>query len=66
MNTRIGLCAACIHARVVQTRTGSRFQLCMRSRVDPRFARYPPLPVVRCVGFEATEGAGEEPAEGGR
>jgi hypothetical protein len=34
--------------------------MCGRSRHDPRFARYPRLPVLRCAGFEpGTAGAGE-------
>ncbi len=48
----VGLCAACAHARVVESRRGSRFWLCERSRTDPGFRRYPPLPVVACRGFE--------------
>ena len=47
-----GLCATCRHSRIVQTRRGSTFRLCGRSATDPRFPRYPNLPVVRCVGFE--------------
>ena len=46
-----GLCASCINARIVETRTGSRFYLCELSKVDPRFPKYPPLPVVRCDGY---------------
>ena len=48
-----GLCGACAHARVIRNRSGSRFYLCERSRADPRFPRYPPLPVLTCQGFEA-------------
>lgn len=48
----VGLCAACAHARVVESRRGSHFWLCERARTDPRFARYPPLPVLDCRGFE--------------
>ena len=48
----VGLCAACEHHRVVQTRTGSRFFLCQRSYIDPGYPRYPRLPVLRCRGFE--------------
>ncbi|MEX2611542.1 MAG: hypothetical protein WEA24_16585, partial [Gemmatimonadota bacterium] len=48
-----GLCAGCDHARVVATRTGSRFWLCGLSRDDERFPRYPRLPVLRCAGFTA-------------
>ncbi len=48
---RPGLCAACAHARRVESRRGSVFLLCARSNDDPRFARYPPLPVLQCAGF---------------
>jgi len=48
-----GLCGACLYRRVVVSGKGSRFVLCERSRTDPRYAKYPPLPVVRCEGFEA-------------
>jgi hypothetical protein len=47
-----GLCAECRHVRVVQNRQGSRFYLCLRSREEPAFRRYPALPVMRCAGFE--------------
>lgn len=46
-----GLCGACDHARVIETRTGSRFHLCRLSAVDPSFPRYPRLPVLRCRGY---------------
>jgi hypothetical protein len=47
-----GLCATCRHSRVVTSGRGSVFRLCERSRTDPRFPRYPRLPVVRCDGYE--------------
>lgn len=47
-----GLCAACRHARRVATRRGSVFLLCARAATDPRFRRYPPLPVLRCSGYQ--------------
>jgi hypothetical protein len=53
----VGLCATCQWRRTVQG-TRSTFYLCERSFSDPRFVRYPPLPVVRCVGYTA------QPAEG--
>lgn len=56
---RVGLCSACRHRRVVANRRGSRFYLCERSRDDPRFPRYPPLPVIRCEGFEPESGEPE-------
>jgi hypothetical protein len=45
-----GLCASCIHAREVVSARGSRFVRCGLSDVNPRFPKYPPLPVVACDG----------------
>jgi hypothetical protein len=50
-----GLCGACQHARVITTGRGGRFWLCQRSTTDPRFPRYPALPIVRCPGFQPGE-----------
>jgi hypothetical protein len=47
-----GLCAACVHARVIENDRGSRFFMCERSKTDPRFPRYPRLPVVACIGYD--------------
>lgn len=47
-----GLCGRCRHQRLVPNTRGSVFSLCERSREDPRFRRYPPLPVLDCAGFE--------------
>lgn len=52
MEPRIGLCSVCLHVRVTGNRRGSTFYLCGRAAQDPRFRRYPSLPVVRCDGFE--------------
>lgn len=49
---RVGLCSGCRHARVQETARGSRFWRCLRAETDPRFERYPRLPVFRCGGFE--------------
>jgi hypothetical protein len=49
----IGLCATCRQARIVQSARGSTFYLCHRSQVDPHFAKYPRLPMLRCAGYEA-------------
>ncbi|HEX5521601.1 MAG TPA: hypothetical protein VFX29_07875 [Longimicrobiaceae bacterium] len=59
-----GLCGRCTHARVIETRTGSRFFLCQRSAADPAFPRYPRLPVLACRGFApaAAEPLGKRPA----
>lgn len=49
---KAGLCAVCTHRREIRSRRGSSFLLCRRSLTDPRFRRYPPLPVFSCPGFE--------------
>src|SRR5204862_3673391 len=46
-----GLCGSCQHARIVQSSQGSNFYLCLLSRTDARFARYPVLPVRSCIGY---------------
>jgi hypothetical protein len=51
-----GLCARCANAREITSARGSSFVLCGLSRTDGRFAKYPRLPVVACVGFEAVTG----------
>jgi hypothetical protein len=52
-NDPVGLCVSCVHARVVASSHGSSFYLCRLSEADPRFRRYPVLPVRSCVGFES-------------
>ena len=47
-----GLCASCAHARTVESSRGSVFLLCQLSLTDPRFRRYPPLPVLACAGYD--------------
>jgi hypothetical protein len=49
---RVGLCLTCRFSRVIVSDRGSRFYFCERSKTDPRFPKYPPLPVVACAGFE--------------
>jgi hypothetical protein len=49
----IGLCATCCHVRVVQSSHGSTFYWCRQSEVDARFAKYPHLPVLKCMGYES-------------
>ncbi len=46
-----GLCGTCANARVVESGRGSRFWLCELSKVDPRFRKYPVLPVRVCDGY---------------
>lgn len=51
-STGAGLCDACAWQRVITSGKGSLFSLCQRSRDDARFPKYPPLPVLRCGGYE--------------
>lgn len=53
-NARVGLCATCAHSRTVRSgkETRSEFWLCLRSAADARYAKYPPLPVRACGGYE--------------
>ena len=50
-----GLCRDCAHMQEVVSARGSTFYLCRRSATDPRFPRYPPIPVLACAGFERRE-----------
>jgi hypothetical protein len=52
-----GLCAGCLHGRAIRSDRGSVFWLCRRSATDPRFPRYPLLPVLACAGFEPAPAA---------
>ena len=55
---RIGLCARCTNARPIESARGSVFWLCRLGETDPRFPKYPRLPVLRCDGYmpSATQG----------
>ncbi len=48
----VGLCADCRHASRHGNVRGSEFWRCLRAETDPRFARYPRLPVGECPGYE--------------
>ena len=48
---RAGLCARCASLQVLRSRR-STFVRCALADRDPRFERYPPLPVKWCRGFE--------------
>ena len=47
-----GLCSDCIHARLVESARGSTFVRCARANADSLYPKYPPLPVLRCPGYE--------------
>jgi len=50
---RIGLCRTCTHSRQVPSRT-TLYWMCELAATDPRFPRYPRLPVLRCAGWRRT------------
>ena len=50
-----GLCDRCLHAEIVRSKR-SRFLRCRLADRDPRFDKYPRLPVVACEGFAAAPG----------
>ncbi len=58
-----GLCASCEHLRVLASRR-SVFVRCGLADAEPRFPRYPALPVVTCGGYRAWHESGiqEDPA----
>ena len=47
-----GLCDSCVHQQIVRTTRGSAFSLCLRSRSDSRYPRYPRIPVLACAGHD--------------
>jgi hypothetical protein len=47
-----GLCGDCAHARRIASDRASTFLQCQLSFTDSRFAKYPRLPVLRCIGYE--------------
>ena len=52
----VGLCAVCVHGRRIVSAKASEFWRCAKSDTDPRFPKYPRLPVLACDGYERTEG----------
>ena len=46
-----GLCATCRHMQRVRSDRGSEFVRCKLSETDPRFPKYPRLPVTACDGY---------------
>jgi hypothetical protein len=51
-----GLCDSCRQQKLVPNTRGSVFSLCLRSRQDRRYPRYPRVPVLSCPGHEPCEG----------
>ena len=52
----VGLCADCLHSRCIESAHGSVFFLCELSLSDPRFPKYPRLPVLSCDGYKKKSG----------
>jgi hypothetical protein len=51
----VGLCEECAHVQVIRSDRGSVFYLCTLFATDPRFAKYPTLPVIVCSGYQPAE-----------
>ncbi len=45
------MCACCEHAEIIRSDRGAFFYLCSLNRSDPRFPKYPRLPVLSCSGY---------------
>ncbi len=52
---RAGLCATCVNMRRVESDRGSMFYGCALADTDPRFPKYPRLPVLQCDGYAPPE-----------
>src|SRR2546426_6152540 len=63
MTDDVGLCLTCRWMRAVTNRRGSTFFRCGRADTDPRFSRYPALPMLQCVGYD--QGRPDDAAGGG-
>jgi hypothetical protein len=47
----VNLCERCEHQKLIRNTRGSTFSMCLRSKTDPAYPKYPRLPVLRCPGF---------------
>ena len=47
----VGLCERCRNAHRIESGRGSVFWRCRESERDPRWPKYPRLPVLECVRF---------------
>jgi hypothetical protein len=53
----VGLCRTCVHSRTVTT-PRTVYWRCRLSASDPRFPKYPRLPVLACDGYRRREEPG--------
>ena len=51
LEARVGLCAGCVHAKRLTTKGGNAVFQCGLAASDPRFVRYPRLPMTSCAGY---------------
>ena len=51
LDPSIGLCSDCQHCRIVKSER-SAFYMCRLSLTNPEYRKYPPLPVLRCPGYQ--------------
>jgi hypothetical protein len=58
-----GLCGDCAYSRVVDNGR-SLFYLCERALSDPRFRKYPALPVLACPGYRRNDPPATPPETG--
>ena len=58
-----GLCATCAHVETIRSDRGSVFFRCSLSDIDPRFPKYPTLPVVECSGWDSVRNSERGPRE---
>jgi GrpB-like predicted nucleotidyltransferase (UPF0157 family) len=56
-----GLCADCVHARLIESDRNSVFLLCNLSLTDTRFPKYPRLPLLSCSGYQSKATASTNP-----
>jgi hypothetical protein len=49
---KAGLCADCVHSRLIRSDKPSEFYLCLMHNADPYYPKYPRLPVTRCPAYE--------------
>jgi len=55
IHSSVDLCQTCQYARQIESDRGSVFLRCELSFQDQRFAKYPRLPVLECVGYQRQE-----------
>ena len=52
---QVGLCSRCLLMREIHSDRGSTFYMCQLSATDPRFPKYPRLPVLQCLGYQPSK-----------